>query len=210
MKILKFERFLSVHVSAEMREILRKALVRVGSELYKRGVDFVLIGSAILPLVYNVDWNVHDIDLFITNKSTITDAELFEEIARENDWDVGTDMHGLMYYELVVNAYVVKVDLVENILDIYIPEDMIRNALKVRIGDLEVKSIRLEDLLVLKAREASREGDEFLARIAEVLADPESRLTIDKRYLTRAIEYYEPGERESIMRRLEKAGIYLE
>ncbi|GAB6944072.1 nucleotidyltransferase [Vulcanisaeta sp. JCM 14467] len=195
--------------SRETLDLIRKALVKVGSELSKRGVEFILIGSAVLPLLYGIDWNVHDIDIFITNKSTITEPDLFEEIARENDWDVGMDMNGMMYYEILINAQVIRVDLMENILDIYIPEEMIKNAVKVRVNGIEIRSIRLEDLLVLKAREASEEGDEFLSRIAEILADPESRLSINKEYLRRAINYY-TDDRDSIERRLEKSGIYLE
>nr|WP_252900543.1 nucleotidyltransferase [Vulcanisaeta sp. JCM 14467] len=136
--------------SRETLDLIRKALVKVGSELSKRGVEFILIGSAVLPLLYGIDWNVHDIDIFITNKSTITEPDLFEEIARENDWDVGMDMNGMMYYEILINAQVIRVDLMENILDIYIPEEMIKNAVKVRVNGIEIRSIRLEDLLVLK------------------------------------------------------------
>ncbi|GAB6947018.1 nucleotidyltransferase [Vulcanisaeta sp. JCM 16161] len=195
--------------SKEAVDLIRKALVKVSSELSKRGIDFILIGSAVLPLLYGIDWNVHDIDIFIINKSTITEPETFEEIARENDWDVGMDMNGMMYYEILVDAQVIRVDLMENILDIYIPEEMIKNAVKVRVDGIEIRSIRLEDLLVLKAREASEEGDEFLSRIAEMLADPESRISIDKEYLKRAINYY-ADDKDSIERRLEKSGIYLE
>jgi len=195
--------------SRETVELIKRVLIKVGSEFKKRDIEFVLIGSAILPLLYGIDWNIHDIDLFITNKSTIMEPELFEEIARENDWDVGTDMSGMMYYELLVNAHVIRVDLMENILDLYIPEEMLINAVKVSIDNLEVRSIRLEDLLVLKAREASEEGDEFLSRVAEILADPDSKINIDKNYLVRAINYYS-DDKNSIERRLEKSGIYLE
>ncbi|MFP3485077.1 MAG: nucleotidyltransferase [Vulcanisaeta sp.] len=192
-----------------MAELVRKVLVKVGSEFSKRGIEFILIGSAILPLLYGINWNIHDIDLFIINKSTVMEPELFEEIARENDWDVGMDMNGMMYYEILIDADVVRVDLMENLLDIYIPEGMISNAVRVKIDGLEIRSVRLEDLLVLKAREASEEGDEFLSRIAEILADPESGISLDKEYLVKAINYY-PDDKDSIQRRLEKAGIYLE
>ena len=195
--------------SNKVAELVRKVLVKVGSEFSKRGIEFILIGSAILPLLYGINWNIHDIDLFIINKSTVMEPELFEEIARENDWDVGMDMNGMMYYEILIDADVVRVDLMENLLDIYIPEGMISNAVRVKIDGLEIRSVRLEDLLVLKAREASEEGDEFLSRIAEILADPESRISLDKEYLIKAINYY-PDDKDSIQRRLEKAGIYLE
>ncbi|MFP3216304.1 MAG: nucleotidyltransferase, partial [Vulcanisaeta sp.] len=143
--------------SNKVAELVRKVLVKVGSEFSKRGIEFILIGSAILPLLYGINWNIHDIDLFIINKSTVMEPELFEEIARENDWDVGMDMNGMMYYEILIDADVVRVDLMENLLDIYIPEGMISNAVRVKIDGLEIRSVRLEDLLVLKAREASEE-----------------------------------------------------
>ncbi len=58
----------------EVVDLIRKALVKVGSELRKRDIDFILIGSAVLPpLLYGIDWNVHDIDIFVINKSTITE-----------------------------------------------------------------------------------------------------------------------------------------
>jgi Predicted nucleotidyltransferase len=60
----------------------KHALRRVSEELNKRGVDHVLVGSAVLPLVYNIKYDPRDVDLFILNKSTVLDYELFEEIAK--------------------------------------------------------------------------------------------------------------------------------
>ncbi len=48
-----------------------------------------------------------------------------------------------------------------------------------------------------------------MSRIAEILADPESKVNIDKEYLRRVINYY-ADDKDSIERRLEKSGIYLE
>jgi len=189
---------------------LRRVVTAVVSALLRKGVDCVLIGSSILPLIYGLKWEVHDIDLFIINKSTIMEPEIFEEIARENDWDVGMDMHGMMYYEVLVDGDVVRVDLMENILDIYIPEPIIANSIIKKLDGTELRAIRLEDLVVLKAREASEEGDEFLSKIAELAADPEGRVKLDKDYLRRVIEYFPEDERDSITRRLERSGIYME
>jgi len=189
---------------------LRRVVTAVVSALLRKGVDCVLIGSSILPLIYGLKWEVHDIDLFIINKSTIMEPEIFEEIARENDWDVGMDMHGMMYYEVLVDGDVVRVDLMENILDIYIPEPIIANSIIKKLDGTELRAIRLEDLVVLKAREASEEGDEFLSKIAELTADPEGRVKLDKDYLRRVIEYFPEDERDSITRRLERSGIYME
>ncbi len=194
----------------EKVEPFKKALIKVGKVLQERGVDFVLVGSLILPLIYNVPWEVHDVDLFITNKCVFAESEFFEEIARENDWDIGTTMHGLIYYEILVNGDIIRVDLMENILDIYIPEEMLKNAPIRKIDDIDVKHIKLEDLIVLKAREATQEGEEFLNKIAEYLAEEKYDLKLNKTYLKKALEYFSEDERQSIYRRILKCGIYIE
>ncbi len=194
----------------ERVEPFKKALLKVGQVLKEHGVDFVLVGSLIMPLIYEIPWDVHDVDLFILNKCVFAESEFFEELARKNDWDIGTTMHGLIYYEVLVNGDVVRVDLMENILDIYIPEQMLKNAAVKKIDNLEIKHIRLEDLIILKAREASQEGDEFLNKLAELIAEDRYEIKIDRDYFRRALEYFPEDERQSIYKRILKCGIYIE
>ncbi len=194
----------------ERVEPYKKALVKVGKVLKERGVDFVLIGSLIIPLFYKVPWDVHDVDLFILNKSVFAESDFFEEIARENDWDVGTTMHGQIYYEVLVNGDIVRVDLMENMLDVYIPEQMLKNALVHRVDNLEIKHLRLEDLIVLKAREATQEGDEFLSRIAEILAEDRYNIRLDRDYIKETIKLFPEDEQQSIYKRIIRSGIYIE
>ncbi len=188
----------------------KSALISVSKALRRRDVDFVLIGSAVLPLLYNIDIDPRDLDLFIRNFSTVMDYELFEEIARENDWDIGTTTHGTVFYELVVGDHVVRVDLLENILDIYVPPQLLDNAVRLRLDGVEVPSIRLEDLLLLKARAAAKEDEEFISDVAWRISDVLSGITIDREYMKRAVRYFPEDEQESIIKRLEKNGIYLE
>jgi predicted nucleotidyltransferase len=186
-----------------------KAVLReVGAALVSRGIDFVLIGSAILPLVYKLEYDPGDVDLFIVNKSTILDYEVFEEIARKNEWDMGSTDHGTIYYELIIGGDIMKVDLLENILDIYIPPQIIDNSIKIRIDNLEIKSIRIEDLLVLKAKMATKDAEDFINNVARLLADPKSSITIDKQYIKTIIEYF--SDKENILDRLNKNGIYID
>jgi len=194
----------------ERIEPYRKALVKVGKVLREKGVDFVLIGSLIIPLFYKIPWDVHDVDLFILNKSVFAESEFFEEIARENDWDVGTTMHGQLYYEILVDGEIVRVDLMENMLDVYIPEQMLKNAPIHKVDDLEVKHLRLEDLIVLKAREATQEGDEFLSKLAEILAEDRYDIRLDKDYIREAIKLFPEDEQQSIYKRILRSGIYIE
>ncbi len=188
----------------------KSALVSVSRALRRRDVDFVLIGSAVLPLLYNIDLDPRDLDLFIRNFSTVMDYELFEEIARENDWDIGTTTHGTVFYELVIGDHVVRVDLLENILDIYVPPQILDNAVILKLDGTEIPSIRLEDLLLLKARAAAKEDEEFISDVAWRISDVLSGITIDREYMKRAVRYFPEDEQESIIKRLEKNGIYLE
>jgi predicted nucleotidyltransferase len=179
----------------------------VARELKRRGIEFVLVGSAVLPVVYRLDYDPHDIDLFILNKSTILDSELFEEIARENDWDVGTSEHGTLYYELVVGGDIVRVDLLENVLDVYIPEELVRSAREVDADGVKVMAIGLEELLVLKAKVATREAEEFINSVARMALERNIKLDYSK--MRRYSELF-PDDAEGILRRLRRNGIYID
>ncbi|MBP1449485.1 MAG: nucleotidyltransferase [Thermoproteus sp.] len=189
-------------------EKYKAALVEVGRALNAHGVEYVLVGSAVLAIIYNIDYDPGDIDLFIYNKSTIIDYELFEKIARENEWDIGSTGHGTIYYELIVGGEIVRVDLLENILDIYIPQQIIENSIKIKIDNFEIKSIRLEDLIVLKAKMATKDSDDFINLVARMLTDPKLNLIIDKTYIKKIIDYF--IDKESILNRLYKNGIYID
>ncbi|MCC6020904.1 MAG: nucleotidyltransferase [Thermoproteaceae archaeon] len=179
----------------------------VARELKRRGIEFVLVGSAVLPVVYRLDYDPHDIDLFILNKSTILDSELFDEIARENDWDVGTSEHGTLYYELVVGGDIVRVDLLENVLDVYIPEELVRSAREVDADGVKVMAIGLEELLVLKAKVATREAEEFINSVARMALERNIKLDYSK--MRRYSELF-PDDAEGILRRLRRNGIYID
>jgi Predicted nucleotidyltransferase len=186
------------------------ALSMVARVFRGRGVDFVLVGSLVLPLAYGIDWNVHDVDVFLLNKSTLTDEEFFEEVARENDWDVGLTAFGGVYYEVVVGGEVVRIDLMENLLDVYMPQELLNDTVTVRVDGEEVRAIRLEGLIVLKAREATDEAEEFLEELASVLADPRTGVELDKGRVRRYIESFPEDERGGITHRIEVSGIYLD
>jgi len=185
----------------------KHALRRVSEELNKRGVDHVLVGSAVLPLVYNIKYDSRDVDLFILNKSTVLDYELFEEIAKENDWDMGTSDHGTIYYELIVGGDAVRVDLLENILDIYIPLDFFSGLREVDLGGVKTRAIGLEELLVLKAKIATKEAEEFINEVARLVLEHDIRLDYNK--IKKYASLY-PEDDEGILKRLRRNGIYVE
>ncbi|MEZ0319001.1 MAG: nucleotidyltransferase [Pyrobaculum sp.] len=184
----------------------KTALKSVASALDKKGIEYVLIGSAVLPLVYGIDYDPKDIDLFILNKSTVLDNELFEEIAQEHDWDVGTSDHGTIYYELIVGGEAVRVDLLENILDIYIPPELLADARELTIDGARIKSIGLEELLVLKAKIATKDAEEFINEVARIVMERDIKL--DYKKIKKYASLYEDAE--DILKRLRRNGIYVE
>ena len=185
----------------------KHALRRVSEELNKRGIEHVLVGSAVLPLVYNIKYDPRDVDLFILNKSTVLDNELFEEIAKENDWDMGTSDHGTIYYELIVGGDAVRVDLLENILDIYIPLDLFSDLKEVDLDGVKTRAIGLEELLVLKAKIATKEAEEFINEVARLVLEHDIRLNYNK--IKKYTSLY-PEDAEGILKRLRRNGIYVE
>ncbi len=185
----------------------KHALRRVSVELNKRGIEHVLVGSAVLPLVYNIKYDPRDVDLFILNKSTVLDNELFEEIAKENDWDMGTSDHGTIYYELIVGGDAVRVDLLENILDIYIPLDLFSDLKEVDLNGVKTRAIGLEELLVLKAKIATKEAEEFINEVARLVLEHDIRLNYNK--IKKYTSLY-PEDAEGILKRLRRNGIYVE
>ncbi|ACB39671.1 nucleotidyltransferase [Pyrobaculum neutrophilum] len=185
----------------------REALKLVAAKLQERDVEFVLVGSAVLPFLYKIEYDPGDIDLFILNKSTVLDNELFEEIASQNDWDMGTSDHGTIYYEIIARGEAVRVDLLENILDIYIPPELLSDLKHVDVNGLKIKSIGLEELLVLKAKIATREAEEFINEVARLILERNIKIDYDK--IKKYANLY-PEDSEGILKRLRRNGIYVE
>lgn len=185
----------------------KNALKNAATALDEKGVSYVLVGSAILPLVYNIEYDPKDVDIFIINKSTVLDNELFEEIAREKDWDMGTSDHGTIYYELIVGGETVRIDLLENILDIYIPLEFFTDLKEVRLDGLKIKSIGLEELLVLKAKIATKEAEDFINEVARLVI--ENNIKLDYAKIKKLAGLY-PEDVDGILKRLRRNGIYIE
>lgn len=190
-------------------EKMKSVLVDVARAFYSNEVDFVVIGSFVIPLLYNVPWSTYDIDLFITNKSTVVEYELFEKIAIENGWDIGTTPYGTPYYEILRNGDTIRIDLLENIYDIYVPKTIIDRAHSIKVNNVEVKVIRLEDQIVLKARAASEVDVEFLKQVLSKLVK-KKRVKITIENIEQAILAFPETEQNSIRRRLALIGFYTE
>ncbi|GGP19296.1 nucleotidyltransferase [Thermocladium modestius] len=194
-----------------MREELQKyfyALTSVARALRSIGVDFELIGSMVLPVGYGMYWDVHDVDLFVIGESPFMNPDKFEELAGRNDWDVGTSAFGNMYMEVLAGDSMIRVDLMENALDVYIPSKLLEDSLAAAVGEDKIKVMRVEGLIVLKAREATDEAEEFLEELNERLGD--SSIRLDKKKILSFINEYPSDERKSLRHRIEMAGIYLD
>ncbi|MCS7108006.1 MAG: nucleotidyltransferase [Sulfolobales archaeon] len=182
------------------KNVLRNVLLR----LRDLGVDGVLIGSTVLLLHLNVDEFEDDIDLFVTNFSPYIDEDTVRSISAKLGCELTQNEWGTPALYCIFNDSEVVVELHENVLDLYIPESVIRAAKEVKVMDVRVKCITIEDYVVLKAR-AGRDHDlEDLGVIADLIKN--GRLRVDINFIKERVRNEFPDEEKLLLSRLKNVG----
>lgn len=131
-----------------------------------------------------------DIDLFVTSLSLIMEEEKIYRAAEENSWTVGTT--GLGTPSITMNIYGsdVTVDLYENVMDFYIPVEVVELCRRTQsIDGVEVAYVAVECWVVLKARRGADQDISALSRIKELYDRDEVKLDLD--LVRRVVELYE-------------------
>jgi len=169
----------------------------VANALSQKGIDAVIVGEVCLQLLYKIPVETRDFAVFILNKSPFLEPQVFEEIGAENGWDVGFTDIGTPYYLIRKNGEEYVVELIENIGDIYIPDRMLKNAMQVKINDIKVKVLRLEDYILIACRTSRPEDYNFLERIKKL--KNMGKIKINTKYLSKNISLFK--EDESFIRR---------
>jgi len=160
------------------------------SLLRKEGIDGIIIGSTVLGLALKKREFEDDIDLFTTSLSPLVDEERIREIASRNGWSVGYTELGTPSITLNVDGSDIRVDLYENIMDFYIPQqalDVCRRSLA--IEGTEIKFVALECWLVFKARRGAQSDINALTEVKRLEDDRVVKL--DLNLMKRVIELYE-------------------
>ena len=183
-------------------DCLAEVLRRLGDE----GVRGVIIGSTVYALKLGVRELEDDVDLFTTTISPVFDEDLILEVAERIGCRVGSTEWSTPSLECVLSSEcVIVVELYENIHDLYVPPEMLEEAETVEIEGIEVKILRIEDYILLKAR-AGREQDlETLSYISDLIRN--KALKVDFKTLKERLNLFDEDEQKLISRRLSAVGI---
>ncbi len=183
------------------------SLVKVLKEIAELGYDYVVIGDTVVFLELKSKKFNGDIDLFVTNTSPFMEEETIRGIAEERKWGFGFTDIGTP--RLIVNTDEgdIIVELYENIYDFYIPPEILSEAHKKKLRDIEVKLTHVEDYLLLKARAGAPEDYEKLMNVIDILN--KKNYKINQRLLWRHLGYFPQDERNMIVTRLNELGLKL-
>ncbi len=178
----------------DVREILRA--------LVDEGLDGIIIGDTVLALALGRKNLEGDIDVFAVGFSPLFEEEKIRSIAEEHGWDVGTTDLGTPSIIARVKGKTIVVELYENILDFYVPEDVIEESVDV---GLPMKAVSLEAYVLLKSRAGREEDDRDLAEIAELASKGKIKLDLAK--IRRLLSVFPEEDLSTMVHRLRKAGI---
>ncbi|MEM1982304.1 MAG: nucleotidyltransferase [Sulfolobales archaeon] len=181
--------------------VLRNVLLR----LKDLGVDGVLIGSTVLLLHLGVDEFEDDVDVFVTNFSPYADEDLVRSISAKLGCELSQNEWGTPALYCIFNNNEVIIELHENVLDLYIPENIIKSAKEAKLMDIRVRCISIEDYVALKAR-AGRDHDlEDLSVVADLVKV--GKLKLDINFIKERIRNEFPEEEKLLLSRLRNAGL---
>lgn len=182
------------------RRVLRDVMVR----LSEMGVEGVIIGSTVLMLYLGLDELEDDIDVFVTSFSPYGDEDLVRSIAARLGCELSQSTWGTPALYCTFDNDEVVIELHENVLDFYVPDEMLRSVKESKLLDVRVKHITLEDYIVLKAR-AGREQDlEDLGVISDIVKRGDLKISISA--IRERIGEVFPEEEKLIISRLRLAG----
>lgn len=183
-------------------------LAEVLRSLSAEGLEGVIVGSTAYALRLGLRKFEDDVDLFATNFSPVFDEGLVRDAADKIGCEVGVSEWGTPRLECAVGGEcVVPVELHENIHDLYIPPEIVEGAETLSVGGFEVRAIRVEDYVLLKARAGRGHDIEDLNYIADLIKS--GSLRIDLRLVRDRLKIFEEDEQRLIVRRLADAGFKL-
>jgi predicted nucleotidyltransferase len=182
-----------------------KDLAWLVGKLRDEGIRGVIIGSTVIDLELRRKEFEDDVDIFALEPSPLIEEDTYREIAYRNEWQMSYTALGTPKFVVrLPSGEEVIVEFYENIHDFYIPLEIIENAPKKTISGVEVKLIRPEDYIVLKAK-AARDPDIEDLRIVKEYIDS-GKLKIDERIIKRDLELLPEEDRRLAISKLRGLG----
>ncbi len=182
----------------------KNVLKLVISKLKGKGVDCVVIGSDVLELVGKIKISeVDDIDLFVTNKSTLIEEQLFRSLAKENNWYYSTTWLDTPKYIIPYGGHEYHVELYENIYDFYVPPELLDSSIKIKLDkEVTCRSLNVEAYIILKAKAGRQKDNEDLKRMRELVS--KGKLKISSKRIQEYLTYIPEEERSMVVNKLAK------
>ena len=180
-------------------------LVYALKKLQERDVDAVIIGGTSVELEARQKKLSGDLDLFPTNHFALIEEEFFRTIADELGWEYGHTGLGTpkMMAKGPKNEF--EIEFYDNIMDFYVPEEMLKEAKTIEIGGVKVKKISPEDYVVLKSRSEDPDAISII-RGVKSLADS-GKISLNVRRIKERLELFPETDVPLMRKRLKEAGI---
>ena len=173
--------------------------------LQEHGVRGVVVGSTVIELELRRKRFEDDVDIFALEPSPLVEEDFYRGIAEQEGWEMSYTALGTpKLVAKLPSGEEVIVEFYENIYDYYIPQEMLEEATKKRLGKVEYRFLRPEYYVVLKAK-AAREADiEDLRIIREYIE--EGKLKLDGRLIKRGVELLPEEDRGFVSKKLRELG----
>ncbi len=179
-------------------------LVYIMSKLIENDIDAVIIGGTVVELEARSKSFTGDIDLFPLKPSPIMEEGYYYEVAEKLNWDYGQTGLGTPKFVAKTESGPVEVEFYDNILDFYVPEEILKDAKTINVKGVPIKRISVEDYLVLKSRSEVPTTIDVLRGVYELWKS--GKISINLRRIKERLNLFPPEEVPTMRGRLREAG----
>ncbi|NPA85146.1 MAG: nucleotidyltransferase [Crenarchaeota archaeon] len=180
-------------------------LVYIMKKLQENDIDSVIIGGTAIELELRKKTFSGDLDLFPTNHFALIEEDLFRSVADKEGWEYGHTGLGTPKVVAKGPKSEVEVEFYDNIMDFYVPDEILNEAKSIEIGGVKIKKISPEDYVVLKSRSEDPIAINIISGIKE-LAD-QGKITLNVRKIRERLELFPETDVPLMRKRLKEAGI---
>jgi len=180
-------------------------LLYIMKKLQEADIQSVIIGGTTIELELKKNTFSGDLDLFPTNHYALVEEDVFRTLADQEGWEYGTT--GLGTPKIVAKGpkSQVEIEFYDNIMDFYVPEEILNEAKTIEIKGVKIRKISPEDYVVLKSRSEDPEAIDIIRGVKE-LAD-QKKIRLDIRKIRERLKLFPETDVPSMKNRLRAAGI---
>lgn len=167
-------------------------------------IDGIVIGNTCIDIALNRP-SEDDLDLFVTSMSPLLEEDRIRNIAYQRGWSTGSTDLGTPSITMNIDGVDITIELYENILDFYIPNEALNICRRsIDIDGNIINYIAPECWLVFKARRGANKDLSELMLFKQIAE--EEKMSIDRNLIEKVIELYEE-DRHYIIDRLKSIKI---